>query len=86
MADWDTDKEKFATKYAECKKVKEELENIEKKVLIRMSKQKGIVETCNDLIYILEEYIVVGKFSTPTNNNPKISSYGVFANIKIRLK
>ena len=50
MADWDTDKEKFATKYAKYKKEKKELENIEKKVLIRMSKQEGIVETCSDLI------------------------------------
>ena len=30
--------------------MKKELENIEKKVSIRMSKQEGIVETCNDLI------------------------------------
>ena len=49
-ANWDTDKVKFATKYAEYKQDINELKNIDKKVNTRMAKQKGIVDTWNELI------------------------------------
>ena len=47
---WDSDKIKFATKYAEYKQDINELKNIDKIVNTRMMKQKGIVETWNELI------------------------------------